>query len=82
MNKISHNFQGNNIEDNCKCGQELTNIHLYECTILNNSNKTAEFLKLFDGRLCEMKYIAGILEQNMKEHKKFTQAQDTPPLSH
>ena len=28
-----------------------------------------------------MKYIDGILEQQMKEHKKFTQAQDAPLLS-
>ena len=80
MNKIGHNFKGNNIEENCKYGQELTTIHLYECTILNTSNRNVDFfLNIW---LCEMKYIAGILEQNMRERKKFTQAQDAPPLSH
>ena len=82
MKKINHNFKGNNIEEKCQCGQELTNIHLYECKILNTSIKTVEYSKIFDGRLCEMKYIVGILEENMKEHQKFTQAQDTSSLSH
>jgi hypothetical protein len=82
MNKLKYNFKGKNCEEKCKCGQELTNLHLYECRILNNSLRTVTYSKLFDGRLCEMKYIIGILKENMKIHEEYTQDQDSSPLSH
>ena len=43
MSNISHNFKGNKIEEKCQCGQELTNIHLYECSILNPSRTIVEY---------------------------------------
>ena len=82
MNKLKYNFKGKHCEEKCKCGQELTNLHLYECRILNNSLRTVTYSKLFDGRLCEMKYIIGILKENMKIHEEYTQDQDSSPLSH
>ena len=39
MNNISPNLKGKNIKAKCQCGQELINIHLYECTIFNTSSK-------------------------------------------
>ena len=82
MNKLEYNYKGNNIEEQCQCGKYMTNIHLYECQVLNNSERTVQYSKIFNGRLCELKYVVDILKENFKKHQKFTQAQDTPPSSH
>ena len=81
MNKLSYNYKGNKIEEKCKCGLQITNEHLYYCKVLNNSNKTVEYSKIFNGRLCEMKYVINILKENHKKHENFTQAQDISPSS-
>jgi hypothetical protein len=56
MNKLEYNYKGNNIEEKCYCGKDMTNIHLYECQVLNNSERKVQYSKIFDGRLCELKY--------------------------
>ena len=40
MNDLKYNFSGNQpVSDKCKCGIDMTNIHLYECKHLNSSIK-------------------------------------------
>ena len=39
MNFIKNNFKGNNSIEYCQCESEMTNKHLYECILLNNSEK-------------------------------------------
>ena len=81
MNKLAYNYKGNNIEEKCQCGKDMNNIHLYECQVLNHSERTVKYSKLFNGRLCELKYLISIIRENLKKHEKFTQAQDISSLS-
>ena len=77
MNLLKYNFFGNQeVSEKCRCGLEMTNIHLYECENLNSSIKKVPYTKLFNGRICEMKYLIEILNENQKKHEQFTQAQD------
>ena len=81
MNKLSYNFQGSGKVELCQCEEELTNIHLYECQILNNIERKVPYNKIFEGRLCEMKYIVNMLLENQNKVEIFTQAQDISSLS-
>ena len=81
MNNLQNNFPGNKIIELCKCGTEMSNEHLYECNFLNNSEKKVDYSRIFEGRLCEMKYILNILEEN-KIQFEFTQAQNSRSWRH
>ena len=76
MNKLKYNFSGSNNKEFCECESEMTNSHLYECPKLNSSIKKVPYIKIFENRLCEMKSILNILQENQETHDKFTQAQD------
>ena len=82
MNNLSYNFQGNSRIEYCQCKSEITNSHLYECKTLNNIERRIPYSKLFEGRLCEMKYIVKIFMENQNKLELFTQAQDISSLSH
>ena len=82
MNPLKYNYSSNNTLEHCKCGREMTNIHLYECKMLDKSERTVDYSKIFNGRLCEMKYLINILLRNQNQHDQFTQAQDHKPSSH
>ena len=82
MNNLKYNYSGTNILEKCQCGKDMTNPHLYECTMLNESERTVEYSRIFNGRICEMKYIIDIQLKNQNIHERFTQAQDVIPLSH
>ena len=43
MNKLKYNFSGNNEEEFCECGIEMTNIHLYECFKLNSHTNGVQY---------------------------------------
>ena len=81
MNNIKNNFKENNLVEYCQCESELNNKHLYECMVLNNSVKNIPYETIFEGRLCELKYIVNILKENQEKHERFTLAQDSKPLS-
>ena len=81
MNFIKNNFKGNNSIEYCQCESEMTNKHLYECILLNNSEKKIPYETLFEGRLCELKYIVNILLENQEKPERFTLAQESKPLS-
>ena len=36
MNNLKDNFSSTNTLEHCKCGSEITNIHLDECNMLDN----------------------------------------------
>ena len=76
MKKLSYNFQGNNRLEYWQCKEEVTNSHLYECQILNNIKRRVPCNNMFEGRLCEMKYIVNILMENQNKLELFTLAQD------
>ena len=76
MNRLKYNFSGSNNKELCECKSEMTNSHLYECLKLNGSIKNVPYIKIFENRLCEMKSILNILQENQETHDKFTQAQD------
>ena len=77
MNQLEYNFPGRNpVNEKCKCGAAIENIHLYECKILNSCERRVSYDKIFSGRLIEMKNIINILTENEIQHKFFTQAQD------
>jgi hypothetical protein len=82
MNNLKYNYSGTNILEKCQCGKDMTNPHLYECTMLNQSERNVEYSRIFNGRLCEMKYIIDIQLKYQNIHERFTQAQDIIPLSH
>ena len=75
MNNLSYNFQGNNQIEYCQCGKEMTNCHLYECKIFNQSDRRIPYNNIFEGRICEMKYIINILIENQNKFEVFTLAQ-------
>ena len=77
MNKLKYNFPGTNEKEVCACSIEMANMHLYECLKLNRNKKTVPYVKIFEGRLCEMKTILNILHENQEKHDKFTQAQES-----
>jgi hypothetical protein len=81
MNNLPNNFPGNKIIELCQCGTEMANEHLYECKLLNSSEKKVEYSRIFEGRLCEMKYILNILEEN-KIQFEVTQAQNSSSWRH
>ena len=82
MNNLKYNYSGTNILEKCQCGKDMTNPHLYECIMLNESERTVKYSRIFNGRICEMKYIIDIQLKNQNIHERFTQAQDIIPLSH
>ena len=81
-NNLKYNYSNTNILEKCQCEENVTNLHLYECRMLHESERTVDYSKIFNGRLCEMKYIIDILLKNQNKHERFTQAQDITPLSH
>ena len=77
MNKLEYNFPGRQpVTEKCKCGADMNNIHLYECKILNNSERKRNDDKIFCGRLIEMKHVVNIMIENEINHEFFTQTQD------
>ena len=77
MNPLKYNFSENQqVSEKCRRGIEMTNIHLYECENLNSSIKKDPYTKLFSGRICELKYLIEILNENQKKQEIFPQAQD------
>ena len=50
MNNLSYNFQGNNQIEYCQCGKEMTNCHLYECKIFNQSDRRIPYNNIFEER--------------------------------
>ena len=54
----------------------------YSFILMYNFEHFKQNSKIFKNIYLKALCIARILEENMREHKKFTQAQDTPPLSH
>ena len=76
MNFIKNNFKGNNSNEYCQCESEMTNKHLYKCIFLNKSEKKIPYETIFEGRLCELKYIVNILLENQEKHERFTMAQE------
>ena len=79
---LTYNFQENRRLQYCKCESLMTNSHLYDCKILNHIERKVPYNRLFEGRLCEMKYIVNILMENQKNLELFTLAQDSSSLSH
>ena len=59
----------------------LLNICSHECKLLNSSEKKVDYSRIFEGRLCEMKYILNILEEN-KIQFELTQAQNSSSWRH
>ena len=54
MNILEYNFPGRQpVTEKCKCGEAKDNKHLYECQILNSSERTVTYDKIFGGRLIE-----------------------------
>ena len=83
MNQLKYNFSENKqVTDKCKCGMDMTNSYLYDCKHLNNSLKKAPYNNIFNGRVCEMKYLIELLNENQKKHEVYTQAQDINLSSH
>ena len=64
MNKFQYNFPGTNEKEFCECGIEITNLHLYECAMLNRNKITVPYMKIFERRLCEMEAVLNILIEN------------------
>ena len=82
MNNLKHNFKSNKITELCECKTQMTNIHLYECKVLNSLEKIYTFDRLYNGTLKEQKYIVNILLENEDKFELFTQAQDGNLSSH
>ena len=77
MNKLKYNFPGRQpVTEKCKYGIDMNNIHLYECIILNSSERKVNFYKIFCGRLIEMKNVVNIMIEIKVKHEFFTQAKD------
>ena len=54
MNNLEYNFAGNNCLQVCVCKHQMTNEHLYSCTIINTEEKcNIPYNKLFNGTLQE-----------------------------
>ena len=52
MNTLKNNYQRNSELKNCQCEFEKTNNPLYECKVLNSSEKEVPYKNIFEGRLC------------------------------
>ena len=77
MNNLKYNFSDNHkIKEVCLCGEDMKNLHLYECKSLNNIEKTIPYNRLFNGRICEQKYLKDILKENEEKFENHTQAQE------
>ena len=76
MNTLEYNFPGRQpVTEKCRCGEDIDNNYLYECQLLNNSEKIVTYDKIFGGRLIEMKHVEKIMIEN--EIKQFfTSAHD------
>ena len=76
MNNLDYNFPGRKNMEHCQCGFiNITNEHLFECDILNNNEKYSHtYQQLLNGTLSQQKILLNILNQSMKNHKKFSQA--------
>ena len=70
MNILEYNFPGRQpVTEKCRCGEDIDNKHLYECQLLNSSEKIVTYDKIFGGRLIEMKHVVKIMIEN--EIKQF-----------
>ena len=63
MNHIQIYFPENKINQICQCETEMSNEHLYEYNLLNISKKKVDYSKMFEGRLCGIKYLVNILKE-------------------
>ena len=43
MNNLKYNFSSTNTLEHCKCGSEMTNIHLYEYKMLDDSERIVDY---------------------------------------
>ena len=73
---LDYNFPGRKNMEHCQCGFiNITNEHLFKCDILNNNEKYSHtYQQLLNGTLSKQKILLNILNQSMKNHKKFSQA--------
>ena len=72
-NSLNYNMAGNGDIDLCKCGDQITNRHLYDCRSFNgNSNDNSiNYDKIFNGTLMEQKKIVNILTRNTEIFEKW-----------
>ena len=79
MNNLKYNFPGTNDQEQCKCQNQLTNEHLYQCTLLNNNEiPDLPYENIFNGTIQDQKKIIHILNKNIYKHEELTLAQDSP----
>ena len=75
-NKLKYIYPGNNENELCQCGVNITNEHVYNSLLLNQRQIIKNnYGQIFSGTLSEQKKVLNILEQNMRKHEELTLAQ-------
>ena len=76
MNDVNLKFK--NIEEykKCVCNEDLNNIHLFQCNILNNDEcgKTYTYEELLNGTLHQQKDLLNIMKKNLESLRKISKA--------
>ena len=66
MVEIPHNFPTTNEKEICRCREEVTMKHIYECEFFSENDKTdkPKFEQIYEGNLVQQKEINEIFQQN------------------
>ena len=73
MNELSLKYLQEN--DICACTKELNNIHLFECTLLNNKKgHELKYEDILNRTFHQQKNILNILKNNLATYRKITLA--------
>ena len=75
MNEVSLKFKEYQEFKTCFCNEELNNIHICQCTILNNREYPEnKYEELMNGTLHKQKYFFNIMKKNLEQLRKITKA--------
>ena len=80
MVEIPHNFPTTNEKKICRCEEEVTMKHIYECEFFSENNETdkPKFEQIYEGNLVQQKEINEIFQQNYQQRMK--RIQENKPL--
>ena len=75
MNEVSLKFKEYQEFKSCLCNEELNNIHIFQCKILNNGEYPENtYEELLNGTLHKQKFFLNIMKKNLEQLRKITKA--------
>ena len=79
MNKISPNFGDKQKQCGTSCGSIISNEHIYNCHILNNSEKPQyKYDKIYNGFLKEKVFVLEHMNRNMIRREQYENIHTSP----